>query len=139
MVRVVSELLGRHRERAELDRAISGLGKRRSAALVIRGEAGIGKSVLLDYAADQAAGHCVTRATGVESEMELAYAALQQLCGRFLGRLNALPVPQREALKVAFGLATGPPPDDFLVAMATLSLFADAVDEGPVVCLVDDA
>jgi len=139
MVRVVSELLGRHRERAELDRAISGLGKRRSAALVIRGEAGIGKSVLLDYAADQAAGHCVTRATGVESEMELAYAGLQQLCGRFLGRLNALPVPQREALKVAFGLATGPPPDDFLVAMATLSLFADAVDEGPVVCLVDDA
>src|SRR6478609_1432314 len=139
MVRVVSELLGRHRERAQLDRAISGLGKGQSAALVIRGEAGIGKSVLLDYAADQAAGHCVTRATGVESEMELAYAGLQQLCGRFLGRLNALPVPQREALKVAFGLATGPPPDDFLVAMATLSLFADAVDEGPVVCLVDDA
>jgi DNA-binding CsgD family transcriptional regulator len=139
MVRVVSELLGRHRERAELDRAISGLGKGRSAALVIRGEAGIGKSVLLDYAADQGAGHCVTRATGVESEMELAYAGLQQLCGRFLGRLDALPVPQREALKVAFGLATGPPPDDFLVAMATLSLFADAVDEGPVVCLVDDA
>jgi predicted ATP-dependent serine protease len=91
----VSELLGRHHERAELDRAVSGLGEGRSAALVIRGEAGIGKSALLDYAANQAAGRCVTRATGVESEMELAYAGLQQLCSRFLDRLDALPVPQR--------------------------------------------
>ena len=94
MVRVVSELLGRHRERAELDRAISGLGKGRSAALVIRGEAGIGKSVLLDYAADQAAGHCVTRATGVESEMEL------RLC-RAATVVRPIPWPAQRSARTA--------------------------------------
>jgi hypothetical protein len=92
----------------------------RSRALVIRGDPGIGKTVLLEYAAETAQDFQVARAEGVESEMELPFAALQQLCGRMLDRLGRLPDPQREALEVAFGLRSGAAPDRFLVGLAVL-------------------
>ena len=111
----------------------------RSAVLVVRGEAGAGKTALLDYAVQQAADLQVARAVGVESEMELAFAALHQLCGPMLDRLDRLPGPQRAALGTAFGLAAGPPPDRFLVGLAVLSLLSEVAAERPLMCLVDDA
>jgi DNA-binding CsgD family transcriptional regulator len=111
----------------------------RSRALVIRGDPGIGKTVLLEYAAETAQDFQVARAEGVESEMELPFAALQQLCGRMLDRLGRLPDPQREALEVAFGLRTGAAPDRFLVSLAVLGLLSEGAAEQPLLCLVDDA
>jgi DNA-binding CsgD family transcriptional regulator len=110
-----------------------------SAVLVVRGEPGIGKTALVEYAAGRAAGFRVARAWGVESEMELAFAGVHQLCGPMLGRLGGLPGPQRDALAVAFGLAPGPAPDRFLVGLAVLSLWAATAEDRPLVCLVDDA
>jgi len=108
--------------------------------LVLRGEAGIGKTALLEYLSERAAGCRLARAAGVESEMELAFAGLQQLCAPMLDRLEQLPGPQRDALATAFGLRTGEPPDRFLVGLAVLSLLAEvAEEEPPLVCLVDDA
>jgi DNA-binding CsgD family transcriptional regulator len=107
--------------------------------LVVRGESGIGKTALLDYASDSAFGFRVVRAAGVESEMELPFAVLQQLCASMLDRLEALPGPQRDALRVAFGLSAGQPPDRFLVALAVLSLLSEAAEERPLLVLVDDA
>ena len=107
--------------------------------LVLRGEAGIGKTALLDYAVASAAGLRVLRATGVEPEMELAFAGLHQLCGPMLNRLGRLPDPQRAALETAFGLAAGPAPDRFLVGLAVLNLLSQVAGEGPLVCVVDDA
>ena len=107
--------------------------------LVLRGEAGIGKTALLEYAAEGAAGCRVVRGAGIESEMELAFAGLHQLCAPLLGRLDRLPAPQRSALTTAFGLGAGDPPDRFLVALAVLSLLADAGEDQPLVCFVDDA
>ena len=92
-------------------------------------------SLPLSSAADLA----VSRGAGVESETELAFAALHQLCAPMLGRLDRLPGPQRDALAITFGLSPGPVPDRFLVALATLSLLADAAEERPIVCVVDDA
>ena len=110
-----------------------------SRALVLRGESGIGKSALLEYLVRQASGCGIARASGVESEMELAYAGLQQLCAPFLDRLERLPGPQRGALGTAFGLRDGDAPDRFLVGLAVLSLLSDIAEERPLVCVVDDA
>jgi AAA ATPase domain len=111
-------------------------GERR--VLVIRGEPGVGKTALLDYLAEQASGCLVVRALGVQSEMELAFAGLHQLCAPMLNRLVRLPVPQREALQTALGLSAGPAPDRFLVGLAVLSLLSEAAVERPLICLVDD-
>jgi DNA-binding CsgD family transcriptional regulator len=110
-----------------------------STVRVLRGEAGVGKTALLDYVAERASGCRVVRAAGVQSEMELPFAGLHQLCAPLLDGLGALPGPQRDALQVAFGLRDGGAPDHFLVALAGLSLLADAAESVPLVCLVDDA
>jgi DNA-binding CsgD family transcriptional regulator len=107
--------------------------------VLIRGEAGIGKTALLDYVDASALGFRVARAAGVESEMEFAYAGLHQLCAPFLDHIHRLPAPQREALATAFGLSTGDRPDRFLVGLAALNLVAELAEEQPLVCLVDDA
>ena len=130
---------GRSSERAVLDRLLANVRGGQSAVLVVRGEAGVGKSELLRYAARAATGFQVAQTAGVESEMELPFAGLHQLCAPMLDRLDALPEPQRQALGVAFGLSTGTPPDRFLVALAALSLLADVGAEQPLLCLVDDA
>ncbi len=111
----------------------------RSRVLVVRGEPGIGKTALLDYAIQSGSGFRVARAAGVESEMELAFAALHQLCAPMLDRLERLPDPQRDAVGVAFGLSAGNAPDRFLVGLAVLSLLSDVGEERPLLCLVDDA
>lgn len=110
-----------------------------SRALVLRGEAGIGKSALLEYLVQHASGCGIARAASVESEMELAYAGLQQLCAPFLDRLERLPGPQRDALGTAFGLRDGAVPDRFLVGLAVLSLLSHIAERRPLVCIVDDA
>jgi DNA-binding CsgD family transcriptional regulator len=111
----------------------------RSRVIVLRGEEGVGKSALLRYLSSRVAGWHVATAVGVESEMELAYAGLHQLCARMLDHLERLPVPQRDALATVFGQSTGPAPDRFLVGLATLSLFAEVAERQPLVCIVDDA
>src|SRR5919109_3511175 len=132
-------LLGRAGERRTLDRLLENVRGGQSAVLVVRGEAGIGKTALLHYCARQASGFRVGRISGVESEMELPFAGLHQLCAPMLGRLDALPQPQRAALRVALGLSSGPAPERFLVALAALSLLAEVAAERPLLCLVDDA
>jgi hypothetical protein len=132
-------LLGRIGELEILDQLIARARDGQSAVLVLRGEAGIGKTALLQHLMSQAPGFRVARATGVESEMELAFAGLHQLCAPLLGRLGSLPEPQRRGLSIAFGLDTGDSPDRFLVALAALSLLADAAEEQSVLCVVDDA
>jgi len=131
--------LDRSRERNMLDQLVGAVRAGQSRVLVLRGEAGIGKSALLEYLSTAADGCRIGRAAGVESEMELAFAGLHALCAPMLGRLEHLPVPQRDALSKAFGLTAGPPPDRFLVGLAVLSLLADAAEEQPLVCIVDDA
>jgi hypothetical protein len=133
------ELRGRRRECDMLDRLLDAVRAAESRALVVRGEPGVGKTALLDYLVEHASGCRVARAVGVESEMELAYAGVHQLCAPMLDRLQRLPDPQREALRTAFGMSAGPAPDRFLVGLATLSLLSDAAEEHPLVCLVDDA
>jgi DNA-binding CsgD family transcriptional regulator len=133
------ELRGRRRECDVLDRLIEAVRAGESRALVMRGEPGVGKSALLDYLVEHASGCRVVRVTGVQSEMELAYAGVHQLLTPMLDRLERLPGPQGEALRTAFGLRSGSAPDRFLVGLATLSLLADAAEEHPLFCLVDDA
>ena len=132
-------LLGRRSECAALDQLVASVRAGPSRALVLRGEAGVGKSALLEYLAQHASGCGIARAAGVESEMELAFAGLQQLCAPFLDRLERLPGPQRDALGTAFGLRDGDAPDRFLVGLAVLSLLSDVAEERPLVCIVDDA
>ena len=132
-------LLGRAAERQALDLLLDGVRAHASGVLIVRGEAGVGKTALLQYCADRAAGFRVARVTGVESEMELPFAGLHQLCGPMLDRLEALPAPQQSALGVALGLDSGPAPDRFLVALAALSLLAEVAAERPLLCVVDDA
>jgi DNA-binding CsgD family transcriptional regulator len=134
-------LLDRRGERAAVDRVLDRAAAGNSAVLVVRGEPGIGKTVLLDYAASRASESDlrVVRAWGVESEMELAFAGLHQLCVPLLGRLEQLPKPQRDALAVAFGMREGQAPDRFLVGLAVLSLLAATAEDQPLACLVDDA
>jgi DNA-binding CsgD family transcriptional regulator len=132
-------LLGRADECAALDGLVDDVRRGESRSLVLRGEAGIGKTSLLRYLIDSASDLTVDRAAGVESEMELAYASLHQLCAPMLDRLVALPAPQRQALEIVFGLSDGAAPDRFLVGLAVLSLFSEVADERPVLCVVDDA
>jgi DNA-binding CsgD family transcriptional regulator len=132
-------LAGRGAEGARLDRLLADARAGQSAVLVLRGEPGIGKTALLGYAAERAAGFQVVRAAGVESEMELPFAGLHQLCGPMLGGLRRLPPPQRGAMGTAFGLSSGGQPDRFLVGLAVLSLLSDAAEERPLLCLIDDA
>src|ERR1700728_4507335 len=108
------QLLGREREREVLDRLLDGVRGGRGGVLVVHGEAGVGKTVLLDHAVEAARGFRTARTSGIEAEMELPFAAVQQLCSLFLDLLDRLPRPQHEALGVAFGLITGPAPDPFL-------------------------
>ena len=132
-------LLGRRGECDALDQLLARLRTGRSPVLVLRGEAGVGKTALLEYLVDEASGCRIVRAAGAEAEMELAYAGLQQLCAPLLDHLDALPAPQREALSIAFGLSAGDPPDRFFVGLAVLSLCAEAAQDRPLLCVVDDA
>jgi DNA-binding CsgD family transcriptional regulator len=133
------ELRDRRRECDVLDRLLDATRAGESRALVVRGEPGVGKTALLDYLAEHASGCRVARAAGIQSEMELAHAGVHQLLTPMLDRLQRLPAPQRAALRTAFGLRSGSAPDRFLVGLATLSLLADAAEEPPLLCLVDDA
>jgi DNA-binding CsgD family transcriptional regulator len=130
---------GRKSERQVLDRLLENVRRGESGVLVIRGEAGVGKTALLRYCARQAGGFRVAQIGGVESEMELLFAGLHQLCAPMLDRLGALPEPQQHALRIAFGLSSGDAPDRFLVALAALGLLAEVAAERPLLCLVDDA
>ena len=132
-------LVDRRTERAALDSLIASAREGIGRALILRGEPGIGKTALLEYAIESASGFQIARAGGVESEMELAFAALHQLCAPALDRLERLPGPQRDALGVAFGLRAGDVPDRFLVGLAVLSLLSEVAGERPLLCVVDDA
>jgi DNA-binding CsgD family transcriptional regulator len=132
-------LSGRRAERAELDRLLEGARERRSGVLVLLGEAGIGKTALLEYAVASASDLTLLRAMGVESEMELAYAALHQLLVPMLDGLERLLGLQRDALAVAFGLRVGEAPDRFQVGLGVLGLLSEVAEERPVLCVIDDA
>jgi len=132
-------LCGRRRECGVLDELVAAVRRGESRVLVVHGEAGIGKTALLEYLVGAASGLSVVRAMGVESEMELAYASLHQICAAMLDRLDRLPGPQRDALEVAFGLSRGSAPDRFLVGLAVLNLLTEVAEERPLVCVVDDA
>jgi DNA-binding CsgD family transcriptional regulator len=137
--RVTARLRGRRKEREALAALLADVADGRPRVLVLQGEAGIGKTTLLKNALLDTPQFQVHRTAGVESEMELAFAGLHQLCTPMLGHLDALPAPQREAVSVAFGLAPGGTPDRFRVGVAVLGLLAEAAGDGPVVCVVDDA
>jgi DNA-binding CsgD family transcriptional regulator len=132
-------LRGRDAECATLDRLFDAVRGGESRALVVRGEPGVGKTALLDYAIGAASDLRALRAVGVESETELAFASLQHLCAPLLDRLERLPGPQQDALRVAFGLSGGQAPDRFLVGLAALSLLSDVAEERPLLCALDDA
>jgi DNA-binding CsgD family transcriptional regulator len=131
-------LLGRRSECDVLDQLIGAVNAGEGRALVIHGEAGIGKTALLEYVAEKAGNFRVERASGVEWEMDLAFAGLHQLCAPMLGCLDRLPDPQRTAVETAFGLSGGSPPDRFLVGLATLTLLSAVADDRPLLCLIDD-
>ncbi|MGZ4325157.1 MAG: AAA family ATPase [Solirubrobacteraceae bacterium] len=131
-------LLGRRSECAVLDQLVATVRAGHSRALVLRGEAGARKTALLEYLEQHPSGCVIARAAGVESEMELAYAGLQQLCAPFIDRVERLPGPQRDALGTGFGLRDGDPPERFLVGLAVLSLLSEVAEDRPVVCVVDD-
>jgi DNA-binding CsgD family transcriptional regulator len=132
-------LRGRSRECALLDDLLSAIRRGDSRSLVLRGEAGIGKTALLDYLVDSGSALTVVRAAGVQSEIELAFASLHQLCGPMLDRVEVLPTPQRQTLEIVFGVGAGDAPDQFLVGLAVLSLFSEVAEERPLLCVVDDA
>ena len=132
-------LRGRTSECALLDDLVSAIRRGESRSVVLRGEAGIGKTALLEYLVTAASDLRVVRAVGVESEMELAFASLHQLCAPLLDRIEELPAPQRRALETVFGLSDGTAPDRFLVGLAVLSLFAAEAEQRPLLCVVDDA
>ena len=133
------KLVGRRSESAELARLIETVREGRSAVLVVRGDAGVGKTALLEDALTTAHGFRVAHTVGVQSEVELAYAALEHLCEPMLDRLDRLPEPQQDALGAAFGLRAGTAPERFLVGLAALSLLSAAADEQPLLCVIDDA
>jgi DNA-binding CsgD family transcriptional regulator/tetratricopeptide (TPR) repeat protein len=135
----IGMLVGRAKEVGALEDALAAVRDGLSGVLVLRGEAGIGKTALLDWAAGMAGDMRVARVAGVESEMDLGFAGLHQLLMPLLGGLDGLPGPQRAALQSAFGLAAGPPPDRFLVGLATLTLLTDAAASRPVLCVADNA
>ena len=131
-------LTGRRSETDVLDGLVEAVRGGESRALVVRGEPGVGKTALLEYMVEQASGCRVVRAAGVQSEMELAFAGLHQLLAPMLDRLERLPVPQRDALRTAFGVSPGSAPDRFFVGLAVLSLLSEVAEEQPLICLVDD-
>jgi DNA-binding CsgD family transcriptional regulator len=132
-------LVGRQREQAVLERFLDTARDGRGAVLVVHGNPGVGKTALLESAVEAGQDFRVVRTSGVEGEMELDYAALQQLCSPLLEFTERLPGPQRDALGVAFGLAGGKAPSSFLVGLAVLGLLSDVAEQQPVLCLVDDA
>src|SRR5829696_634996 len=134
-------LRGRGSECALLDELVAAIRRGESQSLVLRGEAGIGRTALLEYLIDSAPDATIVRAVGVQSDMELPYAALHQLCGPLLDRLEALPAPQRRAMEIVFGVTAGEAeaPDRFLVGLAVLSLFSEVAEQRPLLCVVDDA
>ncbi|MFL6179747.1 MAG: AAA family ATPase, partial [Actinomycetes bacterium] len=132
-------LRGRASECEALRGLISTVQSGSSQVLVLRGEAGVGKTSLLEYVSELASGLRRVQVAGVESDMELAFAGLQQLCAPLLQHLEELPKPQREALNVAFGRGVGATPDRFMVGLAVLSLIAAAADDQPLLCIIDDA
>jgi DNA-binding CsgD family transcriptional regulator len=133
------KLLGRRAECGFLDLLLTDALAGRSRVAVLRGEAGVGKSALLGYVSGCVDGWHVAKTVGVESEMELAYGALQVLSAPMLDQLERLPIPQRDALATAFGLSAGPAPDRFLVGLATLTLFAEIAEQQPLLIMIDDA
>ncbi|MFZ0973731.1 MAG: ATP-binding protein, partial [Solirubrobacteraceae bacterium] len=134
-----TRLLGRATECVRLDDVVSAIRRGEGRSLVLRGEAGIGKTALLRYLVDSARDLTVLRAVGVESEMELAYASLHQLCAPLLDRLSRLPEPQGQALETVFGLSSGTAPDRFLVGLAVLTLLSEVAEERALLCVLDDA
>jgi DNA-binding CsgD family transcriptional regulator len=132
-------LLGRQRERAVLERLLDAARDGHGAVLLVEGDPGVGKTALLEYAVEAGEDFRVVQAAGVEGEMKLDYAALQQLCSPILGYIERLPDPQREALGVAFGLSAGQAPSPFLVGLAVLGLLSEAAEQQPLLCVVDDA
>jgi DNA-binding CsgD family transcriptional regulator len=135
----VRQLLGRRRERAVLERLLDTVRDGHGAVLVVHGDPGVGKTALLEYAVEAGEDFRVVRGAGVEGEMELDYAALQQLCSPLLELSERLPDPQRDALGVAFGLSSGQAPSPFLVGLAALGLLSEAAEQQPLLCVVDDA
>lgn len=135
----VAGLRGRARECALLDELVASVRRGESRSVVLRGEAGIGKTALLEYLVASASDLWVVPAVGIESEMELAYASLHQLCAPLLDRLARIPTPQQRALQTVFGLSDGAAPDRFLVGLGVLSLFASVAEQRPLLCVVDDA
>src|SRR4051794_745875 len=133
------ELVGRTKECLALDRLLSDALAGASGVLVLRGDVGTGKSALIRHVCARAGAWRVTSVVGVESEMELAFSGIHQLCSPLLSFLDRLPEPQRVALETVFGLESGPPPDRFLVALSALALLAEAAEDQPLVCIVDDA
>jgi DNA-binding CsgD family transcriptional regulator/tetratricopeptide (TPR) repeat protein len=136
---VPRRLLGRQREQQVLAGLLTDAREGRSGVVVLRGAAGIGKTSLLQHVLARASGFRAIRISGCESEMELAYAGLHQLCAPLLGRLDHLPAPQQRALRVALGLADGDPPDRLVVGLAVLTLLSEASSERPTICVIDDA
>src|SRR5918996_2175528 len=134
-----TRLWGREPECTLLDELVAAIRRGESRSLVLRGEAGIGKTALLEYLIESASDLTVVRAVGVESDMELAYASLHQLCAPLLDRLERLPAPQRHAMEVVFGLSAGEVPDRFLVGPAGLRVFLEVTEQRPLLCVVDDA
>jgi hypothetical protein len=132
-------LLDRELERGQIDRVLEAARRGRSAALVLHGEPGTGKTTLLDYAVESGGDFEIVRLLGIESETELGFAALHQLLLPFLGGLRSLPAPQRDALAGALGLRRPDSPDRFLVALAALTMLAGAAAKRPLLCIVDDA
>ena len=133
------QLLGREREREVLRRLLDAARIGDGGALVLQGDPGVGKTALLEWTVEQGEQFRVLRTVGVEGEMELPCAALQQLCSPILDRAEGLPDPQRDALGVAFGQSAGQPPNPFLVGLAALGLLTDAAEARPLLCVVDDA
>jgi DNA-binding CsgD family transcriptional regulator len=133
------KLLGRRSECNELERLLADALAGQSRVMVLRGEAGVGKSALLDYLSRRVTSWHVAGAVGIESEMELAFSGLHQLCAPMMDQVDRLPVPQRDALATVFGLSARPPPDRFLVGLATLTLLAEVAEQEPLVCIIDDA
>jgi DNA-binding CsgD family transcriptional regulator len=132
-------LLGRQRERAVLERLLDTARTSHGPVLVVHGDPGVGKTALLEYTVEAGEDFRVVRTAGVEGEMELDYAALQQLCSPTLEFIERLPEPQRDALRVAFGLSSGQAPSPFLVGLAVLGLLSEAAEQRPLLCVVDDA
>ncbi len=131
-------LLGRGREVKALQGLLAAIRAGESRALVLRGEPGVGKSVLLEHLVQRATGCRVARAAGVQSEAELAFAGLHQLCAPLLHCVQRIPPPQQSALWTAFGRSAGTPPDRLLIGLSVLSLLSEAAEERPLVCVVDD-